>query len=243
MSEVPNALFPTTHWTLVDLLKSPNTAEADLALDRLCRAYYRPLYVCARVSGLSAHDTEDAVQDFMAHVIANDGLKTLEKEKGRVRGWMKRSFANHLQHLQQKRNALRRGGGQAHLSLNFDVAEQLFQDQHSREISSDHACDLRTALDLWQETLAALDLDTKLQRRPLIYQELRPHILTGWNSKDSTQEEAARKLGISAAALRVRLHHLIQKATDTFARLARENLDPLISSEEVNHLWQMLRSL
>jgi DNA-directed RNA polymerase specialized sigma24 family protein len=243
MSESPSHLFPTTHWTLVDLLNSPDVVQAEIALDRICRAYYRPLYVCARVSGLSAHDSEDAVQDFMAHIIANDGLKTLQREKGRVRGWMKRSFINHLHHLQQKRSALRRGGDCAHLSFDFDVAEQLFQHQHAGELSADHACDLRTALDLWQETLLFLDRDIKLQRRPLIYQELRPHILTGWTSHNATQEEAAQKLGISAAALRVRLHHLAQKAKDTFVRLAQENLDPLITPEEVNHLWQMLRIL
>jgi len=241
MSEQSQSLFPTTQWTLVHLLHSEDRKKAALALDRLCRAYYRPLYVSARASGLTTYDSEDAVQDFFAHVLGNDALKTLDQEKGRLRHWIGRAFSNRLHHNHRLQSAQKRGGGEAHLPLDFLLAEQLYQSQHLHDPSAEHACDLRTALDLWQETQRRLDSDQRLAKRPEIYSALRHCILTGWPSDGPTQSEVAGKLGISVNTFRVRLYNLTRKARDIFAEVARENLDPLIPSDDLDYLWHLLR--
>jgi RNA polymerase sigma-70 factor (ECF subfamily) len=235
-------LFPNTDWSLVHLLNSPDAAQADIALNRLCLAYYRPLYVCARASGLSAHDAEDAVQDFMAHLLGNDAFKALNQEKGRLRAWIGRGFSNRLIYRYRNQSALKRGGGCEHLSLDFAHAEHLYQHDHRHDDSAEHACDLRTALDLWIQVLRRLDADPRLNKRPEIYAALRPCILSGWPSNGPSQTEVGAQLGLSASTLRVRLHNLAIKARAHFDEVARANLDPLIPSEDLDHLWQLLKA-
>src|SRR5689334_566426 len=40
--------FPRTRWTLVQQLRQEDSAVADRAMEVICRAYWRPLYVYAR---------------------------------------------------------------------------------------------------------------------------------------------------------------------------------------------------
>lgn len=239
--EPPPSLFPTTQWTLVHLIRSADSRGAEIALDRLCAAYRRALYHYARASGLPPHDAEDAVQDFFAHVLGQDALKTLQKEKGRLRAWMIRSFNNRLTNRREHRTARKRGGGVEHIQWNFDQVEMEFTQQYRVGQDASLACDQALALPLWPKTLLRLDSDERLQRRPEIYRALRPHILHGWPKNGPAQAEVARTLGITVNALRVRLVNLTAKARAIFSEIAREDLDPLIPDEDVEHLWSLLR--
>lgn len=239
--EPPPSLFPTTQWTLIHLIHSADSRGADIALDRLCSTYRRALYHYARASGLSRHDAEDAVQDFFAHLLGQDALKTLQKEKGRLRSWMIRSFNNRMTNRREHRTARKRGGGVEHVPWDFDSVEMDFIRQHRVGQDASQACDQALATTLWEKTLLKLDMEPRVQKRPAIYQTLRPHMLHGWPKNGPAQVEAAAILGISVNALRVRLVNLTAKARTLFSEIAREDLDPLIPDEDVEHLWSLLR--
>lgn len=240
MESTPS-FFPTTEWTLVHLLRSEDVPRGDIALNRLCTAYHRPLYHYARASGMPPHDAEDAVQDFFVHVLGNDALKTLRKEKGRMRGWMIRSFNNKGIQRRQHQNARKRGGGIEHVTWDFVTAEQLYAQLYQPGQEPAHASDLAQAQELWLATLARLDADPKIQKRAAIYAALRPCIQHGWPKHGPTQNEVAASLGITANALRVRLNNVIAKARLTFGEIAKETLDPDIPEEDVDHLWQLTK--
>lgn len=210
-------------------------------MDRLCSAYRRALYHYARASGLTPHDAEDAVQDFFAHVLGQDALKTLQKEKGRLRAWMIRSFNNRMTNRREHRTARKRGGGVEHVRWEFDSVEMEFTRQYRVGQDASMACDQALALPLWEKTLLRLDADVKVQKRPHIYQVLRPYMLHGWQKNGPPQAEVAKTLEISVNALRVRLVNLTAKARAIFSEIAREDLDPLIPDEDVEHLWRLLR--
>ena len=239
--EPPPSLFPTTQWTLVHLLSSSDERGADIALDRLCAAYRRALYHYARASGHSPHDAEDAVQDFFVHVLGQNALKTLQKEKGRLRGWMIRAFNNRLTNRREHHGAHKRGGGVEHVQWDFASVEIEFNRQYRAGQDAAHACDLALAIELWDMTLTRLDMDPKVQKRPAIYEAIRPHLLQGWPKNGPAQTEVAKRLGITANALRVRLVNLAEKARSIFAEIARDTIDPLIPEEDVVHLWSLLK--
>lgn len=223
------------------LLQSADKRGAEIALGRLCTAYRRALYHYARASNLNPHDAEDAVQDFFEHVIGQDALQTLQQEKGRLRGWMIRSFNNRLMNRHDHRTAQKRGGGVEHVQWDFTSVEAEFSRTHRAGHDAAHACDLALAMELWKQTLNRLDADPRIQKRPAIYAILRPHLLHGWPKNGPSQTEVARALGITANALRVRLVNLVEKARVNFAEIARETLDPLIPEEDLQHLWSLLR--
>lgn len=168
-------------------------------------------------------------------------LKTLHKEKGRLRFWMIRSFNNRLTNRRERQRAMKRGGGAEHVLWDFTIAEQEFSRHHHAGMDAALACDLALALGLWEATLRRLDADPKVQKRSGLYQVLRPYLLHGWEKEKQSQAELAAQCGVSANVLRVRLVNLSAKARSLFTSNARETIDPLISEEDIEYLWTLLQ--
>ena len=80
--------FPTTPWTVVLNAGCENSAAAAAALEQVCRAYWYPLYAFARRRGHDSHAAEDLTQSFFARLFENDGLKSLDRKKGKFRSFM-----------------------------------------------------------------------------------------------------------------------------------------------------------
>jgi len=68
---------------------SPRSAEA---LERLCRAYWYPLYAYARRAGHSPSDAEDLTQGFFARLLEKDYLRSAAPDKGRFRTFLLVAF-------------------------------------------------------------------------------------------------------------------------------------------------------
>lgn len=223
------------------LLHSADDQGAEIALASLCKAYRTALYHYARASGSNPHNAEDAVQDFFAHVIGQDALKTIQKEKGRLRSWMIISFNNRLMNRHAHRTAVKRGGGVEHIQWDFSSAEHEFGIHYQAGMDAAQSCDLSLALGIWSATLRRLDHDSKEQKRPALYEALRPHLLQGWPKHGPSQIKVAAELGVTPNAFRVRLVNLADKAHRLFIQIARETIDPLISDEDLDYLWGMLK--
>ncbi len=80
--------FVTTHWSVV--LAAGHTASdgADVALEKLCRAYWWPLYAFVRRRGYAAHDAQDLTQEFFARLLAKDYLRAVDCGKGKFRSFL-----------------------------------------------------------------------------------------------------------------------------------------------------------
>ena len=86
-------------------------SAAGAAMEQLCRDAWRPLYVFARRWGCTREDVEDAVQGFIASVLARQSLGTIEAGRGRFRSFLLAGMRNHLSDLHSKATATKRGGG------------------------------------------------------------------------------------------------------------------------------------
>src|SRR5258708_6647202 len=111
------AEFLTTHWSQVLLAAGETSSQAAEALETLCRAYWPPLYTYARRDGLSPHDAQDAVQDFIVHLIERKDFANVVPEKGRFRSFLLAALKNFLISQARADRALKRGGDQPSLSL------------------------------------------------------------------------------------------------------------------------------
>src|SRR5258707_15015600 len=61
--------FPSTHWSVVLSAGDASVPGSALALDKLCRAYWRPIYAYVRRRGYAASDAEDLTQAFFEHFL------------------------------------------------------------------------------------------------------------------------------------------------------------------------------
>ena len=65
--------FPATRWSIVVAVREGGDAtRSRLALDELCKIYWRPIYGYARHQGLAPADAEDLTQSFFAFVLEKD---------------------------------------------------------------------------------------------------------------------------------------------------------------------------
>src|SRR6266576_3924244 len=76
-------VFATTHWSVVLATREIDAPRASLALDRLCRIYWYPLYAYLRRRGHGEHDAQDLTQGFFAQLLERRSIQGVEREKGK----------------------------------------------------------------------------------------------------------------------------------------------------------------
>ena len=101
-------------------------SAARRALAELCESYWYPLYAHVRRQGYSADEAQDLIQSFFLLLLERDDLQSLRPERGRFRGFLLASLRNFLSNARVHQRALKRGGGQTPLPLEFDSAETRF---------------------------------------------------------------------------------------------------------------------
>src|SRR5437016_13873496 len=89
------AWFVTTHWSVVLSAGHADAPRAAEALQRLCQAYWYPLYAYVRRRGYSPHDAQDLTQGFFARLLQRDAMAKVDRAKGKFRSFLLASM-NHF---------------------------------------------------------------------------------------------------------------------------------------------------
>src|SRR5262245_45325729 len=92
----PSGAFPATHWSIVVAAGENGVPHATAALERLCRAYWPPIYAFIRRRGADPHDAEDLTQAFFAFLLEREPLKSVDRAKGKFRTFLLAALTNFL---------------------------------------------------------------------------------------------------------------------------------------------------
>jgi len=87
-ADASGAGFATTHWSVVFTARDGDTTKALAALERLCRAYWRPVYAIIRRDGCRPADAQDLTQEFFHRFIEKEWIDRLEHQRGRFRSFL-----------------------------------------------------------------------------------------------------------------------------------------------------------
>jgi len=120
--KAPQGVFATTHWSMV-LEAQQDSGSGREALEKLCKAYWFPVYSVVRRQGFDPDTARDFTQEFFALLLSRDGLAKARRERGRFRGFLAQSVKNFLADEWDKASAQKRGRGCAPLSLDAMDAE------------------------------------------------------------------------------------------------------------------------
>jgi RNA polymerase sigma factor (sigma-70 family) len=94
-------------------------------MEAIIAAYWKPIYQYVRMKwNIASEDAADFTQEFFTRLLEKEFLASYDAHKGRLRTFL-RTCADRL-FLKQERDSrrLKRGAGSAHLSLDFEKAEQ-----------------------------------------------------------------------------------------------------------------------
>ncbi len=145
-----------TRWSVVVAVRNGgDPVQGRLALEELCKIYWRPLYSYARYQNISPADAEDLTQSFLGFVLEKDLFAAADAGLGRMRNYLLTAFGRHIKHWQRQANALKRGGGKEMLSLEASMAED--------EISI-HPVDHRTPESCYQRLCALRIIETAVEQ-------------------------------------------------------------------------------
>src|SRR5229473_3536483 len=105
----PGRSFATTHWSVVLAAGQETSPGAQEALEKLCRAYWYPLYAYVRRQAFSPEDAQDLTQEFFARLLEKNYLSKADRQRGRFRTFLLTSLQSYLSHEWERANAQKRG--------------------------------------------------------------------------------------------------------------------------------------
>ncbi|MCX6848803.1 MAG: RNA polymerase subunit sigma-24 [Verrucomicrobia bacterium] len=200
--------FPVTRWSMVLALREGgDVGTGRLALDELCKIYWRPIYSYARFQGLSPADAEDMTQSFFSFVLEKALFSTADAALGKMRNYLLTAFSRHIKHWQRQASALKRGGGKEILSIEASQAEDELSiqppDHRTPEMIYQRMCALR----IIEATVEQLAQEQEAAGKKDQFQLLRPRLDPTLAGSGNDAELAAR-LGMTHDAVRQSISRL-----------------------------------
>lgn len=233
-SRYQGRVFPETPWSLIVKSQQPEDAQALAALDRLARAYWQPLLVFARSSGLDHDEAQDEVQRMFEQMLVRDSLRTVMPGVTRFRHFLIKCLRNTMVSSHRAETRRKRGGGAAHEPL--EEAHGIVQTAHE---SAETALDRAWAAEIFGQAFKLLWEDARARGRERQLEVLEPVLrgrpcpdgYSGLAAQLETSEGTARKMIFD---LRARLGHLIRQ------QVAVTVSDPAEVDDELRHLISLL---
>ena len=224
-STAPGDAFATTHWTVVLAAGQRHTPASDTALEQLCQSYWFPLYAYIRRRGHAKADAEDLTQVFFTRLLEKNFLANLDGEKGKFRAFLLAALKNFLAKEWDKSQTQKRGGGGAHLSLDWETADTKFQVTATQEASPDRAFDREWALALLARVIERLQAECVADGKGKLFEQLKTFLMAGGG--DSAQAAVAKSLGMEEGAVRVAIHRLRKR----YRALLRDEIANTLADE------------
>lgn len=205
--------FCATQWTMVLQAGNPGAPGATLALERLCQAYWYPVYACVRSRGHQPEDAKDLTQSFFASLLRRESLESVSPDKGRFRTFLMRALQYHLSDARTRESAARRGGGRAVVEFDaLDPEQRYALEPAAPGDSPDAAFDRRWSAVLMARAFARLEAEQLAAGKAASFALLREFI--GGAPDAGAYRAAEETLGVSKGTIAVQVQRLRQRCRE-----------------------------
>jgi len=232
--------FVTTHWSVVREAQSESPA-AQVALEKLCRAYWRPIYGFVRRQGARAEEAEDITQGFFAQLLERGSLGAVRQEKGRLRSYLLGAVKYFLADEQRRAMAIKRGKGQRLISLEELRTEEPIEMEPADRVTAEIVYERRWASTLLERVLSRLKDEYREAGNTTLF-DLLKQLLPDEPGAPS-QAEIAAQLGMTENAIRQAFYRFRQR----YQSLLREEIAHTVATpgdieDELRHLIAVVES-
>jgi RNA polymerase sigma factor (sigma-70 family) len=233
------ARFTTTQWSLVFAAGATPSPASERALEKLCRAYWYPLYAYLRRCGHSADDAQDLVQEFFQRLLTSSWIARADRNKGRFRTFLLCGLQNFLANERQKANRLKRGGRHSFISLDAATAEERYALEPADLASPDKLFDRRWAMMILERVLARLQAEQAELGAAERFEALRSTLLG--EPRAETYDKLAGRFAVAESTVKSWVHRLRQRYRELLREeVARTVAGPAEVQEELRHVLRAL---
>jgi RNA polymerase sigma-70 factor (ECF subfamily) len=218
--------FATTHWSLI--LNSQDTASplVAAAFEKLCRAYWYPLYVYVRRQGEDEESAKDLTQGFFARLLEKHYLAQVQREKGKFRSFLLAALKHFLADERDKARAQKRGGGQVFVSLDDSTGEQHYRLEPVESLNAEKLFERRWALTLLEQARARLKEEYLENGKSNLYDRLK--VFEAGDKNAPAYAGVAAELGLTESGVKSAVFRLRQR----YRELVREEVAHTVDSPE-----------
>jgi RNA polymerase sigma factor (sigma-70 family) len=229
------AVFATTQWSVVLAAAGGDAPGVTAALEKLCRAYWYPLYAYVRRRGFSKHDAQDLTQEFFARLLEKNFLAEARRERGRFRSFLLAALNHFLANEWKRAHRLKRAGGKMILPLQTEDGETRYGAEPAHESTPERIFERRWALTLLEQAIIRLREEFAASGKGAKFEQLKA-FLTGDDTAPSYAEIAPR-LGVSEDALKMTVSRLRKRYRELLrAAVAETVANPQEVDDELRHL-------
>jgi RNA polymerase sigma-70 factor (ECF subfamily) len=206
--------------------RDPAAPETVAAREELCRAYWQPVVRYLRALGMSTPDSEDGAQEIMAQLFSRDGVRMLDRQRGRLRHYLK-SSARHF-YLNTRRDAVakKRGGGEV-LALE-EVPESA---QVRQEPEDESAFDKDWAHTLCARAMRSLEESYTRRNKAELFAALKPGLVL--NVEVQPYAAIGALYGVTDAQIRIEVHRMRKRLADFLRAEVAGTLGPEAAPKEI----------
>jgi RNA polymerase sigma-70 factor (ECF subfamily) len=204
-----------------------------LALEKLCRDYWQPVYAFVRRSGANPEDARDLTQAFFADLLAGDWLQRADHGRGRFRSYLLGVLKHFLADEYDRSQALKRGGGVEFVPIDAVLAESRYGVELASASVPEAAYDRAWALAVLDRALSRLREEFTLSGRAALFDGLKGFLLG--DRGDLTFAKVAEELRITEGAAKMTVTRMRQR----FRALVRQELaQTVVTSGELDEELQ-----
>jgi len=231
--------FHTTHWSVVLQAGQVASPESDAALEKLCRAYWFPVFAFAQRRGYGPEDAKDLTQEFFSRLLARNDFAGLDPQKGKFRTFLLTAFTHFLSNERDRAATLKRGGGRTLLSLDEFSPEQLSALASAESCPPAKEFDWRWALAVLEQALQQFQEETAAAGKSRQFELLSPFLAAEADAGDYAR--VAAQLGVADASVAVLVHRLRQRYRELVRAVVAQTVATAVEiEEEMRHLFAVL---
>ena len=234
------AAFATTRWSVV-LAAQGASPGAEEALEKLCSAYWRPIYSFVRRQGRGIEDAQDLTQSFFARLLARRDFDAVRKEKGRLRSYLLVSLKHFLANEQNRVMSAKRGGGRPLVALDELITRERNDPDPVEILTADRIYERRWALTVLAQVFSRLSDEYRGPGNARLFDYFKAFLADEPGA--ISQKEIAAELGMTENAVKQAYHRFRQR----YRELLREEIAHTVAlpgdiEDELRHLIAVLRT-
>lgn len=233
--------FSTTHWSAVLSAGNADSSRASESLDKLCRAYWPPLYSYIRCQGHGPEEAKDLTQAFFAKLLAKNFWARADPQKGRFRSFLLTALRQFLADERDRVETAKRGGEYSFISFDAQTGEDQFLEGTAANLTGEQQFDRQWAATVLEQARAKLREECAASGKLGLYDRI--SLVEGQGQGATTIPHAviAQELGMSVSAVKSAVSRLRAR----YGELVRQEVahtvsDPSEIEAEIRHLLSVI---
>ena len=211
------------------------------ALAELCRLYWYPLYVFARLRGHSPDDAQDLIQSFFLHLLEHRALTGADRLKRKFRSFLLASLQDYLSDGLERARCLKRGGNEEFVHLDAEDAEERYRLEPVEFLTAEKIFHARWAMTVLGEAISQLRQEYATEGKASTFETLKVFLDPSNSIAPPSYEQVAHQLQVSMGGVKTLIHRLRKQYTALLREeVGRTVCDPAEIDEEIHALCEAL---